>query len=102
MPPLEALACGCITIGYHGRGGMEYLNDQYAFPVEAEDVIGFVETVERIIGQIRDNPQPLIDKARRASEFVLQTYSPQREEHGIIETWEQILRLVTGERPSIT
>jgi glycosyltransferase involved in cell wall biosynthesis len=96
MPPLEALACGCITIGYHGRGGMEYLNDQYAFPVEAEDVIGFVETVERIIAELRDNPQPLLEKARRASVFVHETYSPQREERGIVETWEQILRLAAG------
>jgi glycosyltransferase involved in cell wall biosynthesis len=24
LPPLEAMASGCVVVGYHGRGGREY------------------------------------------------------------------------------
>jgi hypothetical protein len=91
LPPLEAMACGCITVGYHGRGGREFLNEQNAFPVEAEDIIGFAIRLEQIIQQLNTNPQPLLEKARRAAQFVHATYSPQREEQDVIAAWGRIL-----------
>ena len=93
LPPLEAMACGCIVVGYHGRGGAEYVNDEWAFPIEAEDVVGFAQTLEKILTGLRNNPAPLIDKARRASEFVRSTYTLQREEQDILEAWAQILEI---------
>jgi hypothetical protein len=93
LPPLEAMACGCIVIGYHGRGGAEYVNDNWAFPIEAEDVVGFAQTLEQILHGLRTNPAPLLDKARRASEFVSSTYTLQREEQDILDAWTHILQI---------
>lgn len=47
MPPLEASLCGCLIIGYHGRGGKEWLTDKTCvltkspqeFPVRIEEAI---------------------------------------------------------------
>ena len=93
LPPLEAMACGCIVVGYHGRGGAEYVNSEWAFPIEAEDVVGFAQTVEQILSGLRTNPAPLLEKAHRASEFVLSTYTPQREEQDILGAWEEIFEI---------
>ena len=32
LPPAEALACGCLVIGYHGGGGREYFGPAGAYP----------------------------------------------------------------------
>jgi len=100
LPPMEAMACGCITIGYDGRGGREYLNSQYAFPVERDDIVGFARTVEQVIAQLDENPGPLIEKARLASEFILSSYLPEREERDILLAWRQILPLVPKPGPA--
>jgi glycosyltransferase involved in cell wall biosynthesis len=92
MPPLEAMACGCITVGYDGLGGREYLNSEYGFPVIQSDVLSFAKTLEMVIQGLRQKPGPLIEKARRASEFVRLNYSPEKEEHDIVSVWEQILK----------
>ena len=91
MPPLEAMACGCLTVGYHGRGGAEYVNEFYAFPVEPEDVLGFAQTMEQVLGRIRENPVPLLEQGRQASEFVLAKYTPELEEEDILTAWRSIL-----------
>jgi glycosyltransferase involved in cell wall biosynthesis len=91
MPPLEAMACGCLTIGYDGQGGREYVNDQYAVPVPQEDIVAFAQAVERVLTQARQDPKPVLEKGRLASEFVSKNYSPAREEQDIVAAWEQIL-----------
>jgi glycosyltransferase involved in cell wall biosynthesis len=92
MPPLEALACGCITVGYDGLGGREYLNSEYGFPVVQSDVQSFAKTLERVVRGLREQPAPLLEKARRAATFVYENYSPQREEQDIVGVWELLLR----------
>lgn len=94
LPPMEAMACGCLTIGYDGRGGREYFTVHRGFPIGKNDILGFAMTVERVIAQLRDDPEPLRAMARRASEFILGTYTPQREEQDILDVWRQILPLI--------
>jgi glycosyltransferase involved in cell wall biosynthesis len=93
LPPAEAMACGCVVVGYHGRGGREFMKPQYTFPVEFGDVIGYAQVTEEVIRRLREDPQPLRDQARRASEFIHETYSPQREANDIVNTWREILML---------
>ena len=93
LPPMEAMACGCITIGYDGRGGREYFTSQNGFPIRAEDVIGFAATVERVLKQFESDPRPLHEMMTRTSNSLRQTYTPAREEQDILATWEQILQL---------
>jgi glycosyltransferase involved in cell wall biosynthesis len=91
LPPLEAMACGCLTIGYHGFGGSEYFNEEHGFPVPMADTLAFAKRVETVLEQWRANPQPLMDKASRASACVREIYTPQRESADIVAAWEQIL-----------
>jgi GT2 family glycosyltransferase/tetratricopeptide (TPR) repeat protein len=49
LPPLEAMACGCLVVGYHGRGGHEYFRPEFSLPVEAGDVVGFAKAAETVL-----------------------------------------------------
>ena len=91
LPPMEAMACGCITIGHDGGGGREFFREPYATPIAPENVLEFVTAVEPVIHQLNQDPRPLLEKAKAASQFVLATYTPQREEQDIVRTWEQII-----------
>ena len=74
------------------------MNEQYAVPVPQEDVVRFSQEVERVAGELRANPQPLLGKAHRASEFVLANYSPAREEQDIVGAWRRIVSVLEPRR----
>jgi hypothetical protein len=91
LPPAEAMACACITIGYHGMGGAEFLREPYAFPVAHGDIVGYARCVERIIGELRTDPEPLLERALAASAFIAEQYSFERERASVIDGWESLL-----------
>ena len=92
LPPAEAMACGCVVIGYDGSGGREFLRAPYAYPVEAANLLQFSQTAERVINLYRQQPERVREQGRQASAFVLQQYSMQREEDDIVAAWEMILK----------
>lgn len=87
LPPAEAIACGCIVIGYHGQGGREYLRPPYAHVVETGNIISFAKEVERIALDYTSNPQKYLKDTQEGSKFILQTYSPQFEKEDIANAW---------------
>lgn len=91
LPAAEAMACGCITIGYHGNGGREFWDPQFSFPIAAGDVVGFAQAAEGVLRALERTPQALAAKTARAARFIRETYSPQNEQQDIISTWRQIL-----------
>ena len=87
LPPLEAMACGCTVVGYHGVGGREYFHEPFAFPVEFGDIVLYVKTVERILaGELTSDPEEV-------SLFVHQAYSSDKEAASVAQAWETILAL---------
>jgi glycosyltransferase involved in cell wall biosynthesis len=92
LPPMEAMASGCITIGYHGNGCREYLRSPYAYPIETGDIIGFAKCVEAVLGEWRAEASRLNEMTRVASEFIRGEYSIEREEADIVGIWERIFQ----------
>jgi glycosyltransferase involved in cell wall biosynthesis len=91
LPPAEAMACGCITVGYHGNGGREYFLPEFSFPIEAADILGYAKTVESVLLRLKTDPLPLYEMAKQASSFIRSTYSPEREERDVVSAWRQIV-----------
>ena len=87
LPPAEAMACGCIVVGFHGMGGKEYFKPEHSYPVSQGDIIGFARTVERIIDTVERNPQFLVAQGQLASSFIKANYSREREERDIVQFW---------------
>lgn len=91
-PPLEALACGCAVIGYHGLGGREFfLPELGATAVEAGDVRRFVEAVERFLTSWDDERERHRALGLAASEFVAQRYPPAQEARDVEGAWRRFL-----------
>ncbi len=91
MPPCEAMACGCIVIGYHGNGGQEYFKPEFCYPIQFGDIITFAKTLEAVIHKYENNPELILAKGKKASEYVLREYSLEKEEASILATWQKIL-----------
>jgi hypothetical protein len=92
LPPLEAMASGCVAIGYHGRGGREYFDPAFSYPIEAGDVLGFARAVEEALRREQLCPGFLEKQGRLAAEFVRAHYSPEREEQDILDLWRSIMQ----------
>lgn len=91
LPPLEAMACGCVVVGYHGWGGREYLREQFSYPVEPADVLGLARQAEAAILQWQQDPTAVRKKGDQAAAFVRQHYSREQEEEDIISFWRTTL-----------
>jgi glycosyltransferase involved in cell wall biosynthesis len=91
LPPAEAMSCGCIVIGYHGMGAREYFKPEFCFPVEMGDILKFAQTVEYVIRKYKEEPSVLSDMAQKASDFIRETYTPEREEQDVFNFWRQLI-----------
>jgi len=87
LPPMEAMASGCITIGYDGMGGREYFTPEFAYPVAHGDIVAFARAVEEVIHLYEKNPESLNQKTQSASRFITGRYSAEREEKDAIDFW---------------
>ncbi len=90
LPPAEAMASGCLVVGYHGFGGREYFDPAFSWPVDVGDITGFAEQVERLIRLSYEQPESLAAAARVASDFVRNKYSPQQEQQDICSFWTRM------------
>ena len=91
MPPAEAMACGCIVIGYPGKGGKEFFKDDFCYPIEDRDVMTFAKTLEKVIKEYENDAKPFIEKGAKSSQFILEEYSMEMEEKTIVDCWNKIL-----------
>jgi len=91
LPPAEAMACGCIVIGYHGMGGMEFFKEEFSYPIPLAETSAFARTVEEVLELHRGTPEVLMEKARKASRFIRENYSTRREEEDVLSFWKWIL-----------
>jgi hypothetical protein len=91
LPPMEAMMCGCLVIGYEGRGGREYFNSEFSYPIESGDIISFAKTVEEVISWYNMDHHVFDGKRQKASEYVRKTYSPEKETEEILRCWKQII-----------
>ena len=74
LPGAEAIASGCLTIGYTGIGGDEYFSRFGGWAVAQQDIVSYVDTVAEILTRYRENPGPM-DHARMANaEKILDHY----------------------------
>ena len=79
LPPAEAMACGCVVVGYHGIGGKEYFNTHTGFPIEENDLLDFLKKSSEIIENINKNFNHYDSFCERATKHILEKYPLQNE-----------------------
>jgi hypothetical protein len=95
LPPAEAMACGCITIGYHGGGGREFFLRDLSFPIEVGDILGYARTVEEVIRRCREDAEGLALLTQKAAAFIREHYSSTNEVNDILSAWRRIQGVTT-------
>lgn len=90
-PPLEAMLCGCMVVGYHGNGGREAFQTEFAWPVEAADIIGFAREVEKVVQLAEVAPTDVVRRTIAARDFVRTEYSHEREKQDILQFWDEVM-----------
>lgn len=99
LPPLEAMACGCLVVGFHGEGGKEYMLPHLTRPLDEGDLFGLVKTFVQVLRDWDDRLEEFSTMAARASEFVLREYSREREAREVAAVFSAAL-VRAGEVPS--
>ena len=92
LPPFEALACGCLVVGYTGYGGREYFRSPFAIAVEDGDVVAFAQEVENMIRRIDLDPENVASAVASGSRFVFDHYSHDIERQDLLDVFEPLLK----------
>jgi glycosyltransferase involved in cell wall biosynthesis len=91
LPPAEAMASGCVVVGFDGWGGAEYFTPDTGFPVPMGDVVGYAETVEDVLRRADTDRESLDALRRKAAAFVAAEYSLAAETASILAAWRRLL-----------
>lgn len=90
LPPAEAMAAGCLVIGYHGMGGMEYFRPEFSYSIPFGDIKKFAQTVEMVAQNFVTCPQAVRDKGWLAAKFIREHYSAAQEKADVRDFWNWI------------
>jgi glycosyltransferase involved in cell wall biosynthesis len=91
LPAAEAMLAGCVVVGYHGYGGREFFTDEFAFPIEVGDVVGFADRVAEVLETLETRPDALRPRTVNASRFISDNYSIEREERDLLAVWAEFI-----------
>ncbi len=79
LPPLEAMASGCLIAGYHGDGGREYMNEQNGWWADASDWRTCVEGLAQALKLLDEGGEELA-KMHQAMADTVAKYSQEKNE----------------------
>lgn len=86
LPPLEAMACGCIVAGFDGLGGADYSRPDNGFWANEGDYFGFAQQLAKAI-EASQGPTAIQASMNRT----LQNYTPSSFKQALKEAWQAIL-----------
>ncbi len=87
LPPLEAMASGCVMVGYHGNNAAEFCRPEFCYPVEAHNIIEYTRVLQAVLSESITPFDELVRKGALASEFVHSSFSVEQEEQDIVNAW---------------
>lgn len=95
LPPVEAMAAGCVVIGFAGGGGREYMLPRTSFPVEDGAIVDFVGAVEHVIDAWNEGER-FTDLTERAAALVAAEYAPARQREDVVRAFSGALEKAAG------
>lgn len=91
LPPAEAMASGCIVIGYNGGGGEEYFIDEHCITIPFGDIITFCKKIEEVCQEFDNKLEFYQQMALDASNFINHNYSQEREKEILLDAWKNLI-----------
>ena len=86
LPSLEAMASGCVVVGFHGGVGLEYMRPGTAIAIDDGDVIEMVHQVESVLSRWGGDDE-LAAIAENAANLVRREYSPEVEIADVVKVF---------------
>jgi len=92
LPPLEAMAAGCLVVGFAGGGGLDYATADNGIWVPDEDAWALANALERTLASL-DDPvaAAALEAKRRAGHATARNYTRARFEHDLLAFWSAYL-----------
>lgn len=91
LPPLEAMASGCLVAGYHAEGGREYITDANGWWADEGDRQTCVDGLAAAFDLLDHSGERLLN-CRRAMAQTVARYSPQIMEAALVDFWSHQLQ----------
>jgi hypothetical protein len=86
-PPLEAMACGCLVVGFAGRGSLEYMKHGHnCLLADDMDVLTAAEHLGTAIRQFRRSETT---EMQLSAQQTAARYSLEKEESNVVQYWTQ-------------
>jgi glycosyltransferase involved in cell wall biosynthesis len=90
LPPLEAMACGCIVVGFHGWGALDYARSDNGFWCEEENLTECVKKLGEVCTLFKKNGEILTRMRYRAMETAAE-YRPERQRDMLLDFWWNVM-----------
>ncbi len=90
LPPAEAMAAGCIVIGYTGVGGEEYFTAETGIPVADEDISAFADALINAVAEYDNDPTRLDALRLGAAAQIAKRYNPDQMSASLLRAWQVI------------
>ena len=91
MPPAEAMACGCVVVGYDGIAGVEFMDPSVSLTVRTGDMLGMAKAVDSVISM---NMAERSVMGAAASGMIRTTYSTEREIESVKQAMKRVEELI--------
>ena len=93
LPLAEAIACGCMVVGYHGLAGRDFALPHMKV-VEFGDLLGLLQGIKSELARFDTDREQVIQERLEASRLILKLYSLEEEQACCLRTWTQLCRTV--------
>ncbi len=90
LPPLEAMACGCLVTGFHGWGGLDYVGPQNALWCEEGNLDTAAAALAEAMDMVRSGHEALAP-ILEAGFATAARYAPQAMEQALLALWRRVL-----------
>lgn len=96
----EAMASGCIVIGYHGGVPEEFFNPLWSYPVHPLDQLGYLQAFQKLLDDRQMTPFLFEEKRHIGRAHIEHTFSPKREANALIEIFHALSHTPTKNAPN--
>lgn len=98
LPSLEAMASGCVVVGFHSGSGFEYMRPGAALPINDGEIVSLVLEIESVL-QRWGHDETLEDVARTAANLVRREYTRENEYADVVAVFGGTLDRVADNEP---
>lgn len=102
LPPAEAMAAGCIVIGYTGVGGDEYFGPDTGIAIADGDITGFAMALEEVVTEYENDPTRLDRLRLGAAERIASRYNSEAMRSTLLSAWAEIHGSHPVEAPALS